>query len=234
MHYYTNVQKYKDYILARGIKNGERYIKRLKYEPTLYIPTKKSTAHKSIRGEFLQAKKFGSINHARNWRKKFKDTNIDIHGQDGWEYTYINEVFPSDIEFDIKQLNILNIDIECECEDGFPEPIEAAEKVNAITMKLFGHDTIHVIGTDDFEFKTDDPNVKYYKCKHELELLKTFMTVWGELQPDIVTGWNVETFDIAYLINRIWKLFNWDTVTELSPHKLVTSREWFYMGQKKN
>ena len=59
------------------------------------------------------------------------------------------------------------------------------------------------------------------------------MKVWKELDPDIITGWNVETFDIAYLVNRIWKLFIWDSVRVLSPHKLVTSREWFYMGQKK-
>ena len=125
MHFYTNVQKYKDFILARGIKNGKKYIKRLQYEPTLYIPTKKHTATKSIRGEFLQAKKFGSINHARNWRKKFHNTNVDIHGLDSWEYTFINESFPSNIEFDIKKINILNIDIECEFESGFPEPVEA-------------------------------------------------------------------------------------------------------------
>ena len=112
MHFYTNVQRYKDFILARGIKNGKRYLKRLKYEPTLYVPTNKHTAFKSVKGEFLQAKKFGSINHARNWGKQYKGSNIDIHGLDSWEYTYINEVFPSDIKFDIKQLNILNIDIE--------------------------------------------------------------------------------------------------------------------------
>ena len=41
VHFYTNVQKYRDFILARGIKNGEKYVKRLKYEPTLYIPTNK-------------------------------------------------------------------------------------------------------------------------------------------------------------------------------------------------
>ena len=112
MHYYTNIQRYKDFILARGVLNGEKYIKRLKYEPTLYIPTNKQTAHKSVKGEFLQAKKFGSINHARNWRKKFSDTNIEVHGLDAWEYTYINEVFPKDIDFDIKNINILNIDIK--------------------------------------------------------------------------------------------------------------------------
>ena len=101
MHFYTNVQKFKDFILVRGIKNGKRYIKRLQYEPTLYIPTNKQSPFKSVKGEFLLAKKFGSINHARNWRKKFKGTNVDIHGLDSWEYTYINESFPSDIEFDV-------------------------------------------------------------------------------------------------------------------------------------
>ena len=39
------------------------------------------------------------------------------------------------------------------------------------------------------------------------------MKVWDDLEPDVITGWNVETFDIAYLVNRIWKLFDWDTVT---------------------
>ena len=234
MHYYTNVQRYKDFILARGVKNGERYIKRLKYEPTLYIPTNKQTAFKSIKGDFLQQKKFGSISHARHWKKKFQNDQIsEVHGLDQWEYTYINESFPTDVQFDIKNINILNIDIECECENGFPEPTDAEERVNAITMKLFGHDETHVIGTDNFDYQTDDPNIIYHKTRHEKELLTTFMKVWDDLEPDVVTGWNVETFDIAYLINRIWKLFSWEAVTNLSPHNLVTSREWLYMGQKK-
>ena len=233
MHFYTNVKKYKDFILARGIKNGERYLKRLKYEPTLYIPTNKHTAHKSIHGEYLQSKKFGSPSHARHWKKQYENTGIDIHGLDQWEYTYIAESFPSDIEFDIKNINILNIDIECECEEGFPEPTEAEERVNAITMKLFGDNKTHVIGIDNFDFKTDNPDIVYHKCRHEKELLTTFMNLWDELEPDIITGWNVETFDISYLVNRIWKLFDWDTVKKLSPHEVITSREWLYMGQKK-
>ena len=233
MHYYTNIKRYKDFILAKGVKNGEKYIKRLKYEPTLYIPTNKQTPHKSIHGEYLQSKKFKSPSDARHWKKQYDNTGIDIHGLEQWEYTYIAETYPSDIEFDIKNINILNIDIECECENGFPEPTEAIEKVNAITLKLFGHKETHVIGTDNFDYKNDDPNVIYHKTRHEKELLLEFMRIWDELEPDIITGWNVETFDIAYLVNRIWKLFDWDTVRKLSPHELITSREWLYMGQKK-
>ena len=41
----------------RGVRNGEKYIKRLtRYEPTLYIPTNKETPHKSIAGEYLTIK----------------------------------------------------------------------------------------------------------------------------------------------------------------------------------
>ena len=100
-------------------------------------------------------------------------------------------------------------------------------------MKLFGDNKTHVIGIDNFDFKTDNPDIVYHKCRHEKELLTTFMNLWDELEPDIITGWNVETFDISYLVNRIWKLFDWDTVKKLSPHELITSREWLYMGQKK-
>ena len=94
----------------------------------LYIPTNKETPHKSISGEFLQSKKFSSPSQARHWKKQYDNTGIDIHGLEQWEYTYIAETYPSDIDFDIKSINILNIDIECECEGGFPEPTEADRK----------------------------------------------------------------------------------------------------------
>ena len=81
--------------------------------------------------------RFSSPSQARHWKKQYDNTGIDIHGLEQWEYTYIAETYPSDIDFDIKNINILNIDIECECENGFPEPTEEEERVNAITMKLF-------------------------------------------------------------------------------------------------
>ena len=54
--------------------------------------------------------------------------------------------FQGDIKFDNpKLIKIATLDIECECEDGFPDPTLASEKVNAITIKPFGKDT-HVFG----------------------------------------------------------------------------------------
>ena len=233
MHFYTNVYRYRDYILARGYRNGKPFTNRLKYQPTFYVSTNKPSAFKSIHGHNLEPKKFPSKSASRAWREKYDNIGgFEVHGLDRFEYTYINENFTSDIEFDFNQIKILNLDIECECEEGFPEPLKAEERVNAISMKLFGHDTIYVFGIDNHDYQTNDPNVKYYKCQHEKHLLLTFLDVWEQICPDVVTGWNVLNFDVAYLVNRMKKLFDEETVTRLSPHRIITSKNWKHMGQQ--
>ena len=62
---------------------------------------------------------------------------MEIHGYDRYIYTYIADKFQGDIKYDPKVIKIATLDIECECEDGFPEPMQALEKVNAITIKPF-------------------------------------------------------------------------------------------------
>ena len=75
--------------------------------------------------------------------RKFKDKyqNIDgfeVHGYDRYIYTYISDKFQGKIEFDPSLIKIATLDIECESENGFPEPMQAIEKVNAISIKPFG------------------------------------------------------------------------------------------------
>ena len=40
----------------------------------------------------------------------------------------------------------------------------------------------------------------------ERELLEDFVTYWEHNYPDIVTGWNINKFDILYLVNRIIRI----------------------------
>ena len=42
-------------------------------------------------------------------------------------YTYISETYPNQIQFDSSQMRIVTIDIEVECENGFPNADQAAE-----------------------------------------------------------------------------------------------------------
>ena len=58
-----------------------------------------------------------------------------------------------------------------------------------------------------------------------MRLLAIFLTFWEKLDPDIVTGWNIEGFDIPYLVNRISKLLGEKEARRLSPFKWIKKKE---------
>ena len=85
-----------------------------------------------------------------------------------------------------------------------------------------------VWGIGEFVNRRDD--VAYIKCKNEEDLIHEFLTFWEKTQPDIITGWNTEFFDIPYLYNRIMK-FSEKDVKRLSPWGNVYSRDVYTMGR---
>ena len=231
MHFYTNVYQHRNLILVREFKDGEYIQKQVQYKPTFYVPTNKDSSFRSITGQNLEPKKFNSIAQARQFREKWKGVEgFDIHGIERHPYAYIAEYFPQDIEWMMRHIRIMNLDIECECEDGFPDPTEAQEEINAITYKFFGKDTKYVFGTQPWEH--NDPTTKYFHCKNEKQLLKTFLEEYKKNYPDIITGWNVDQFDVTYLYNRINKLFGSTIADQLSPWNITTVREWDTFNKK--
>jgi DNA polymerase elongation subunit (family B) len=54
-----------------------------------------------------------------------------------------------------------------------------------------------------------------------------FMDVWRSKQfsPDVVTGWNVEQFDIPYLVNRFRRVVGSEFTKKLSPWGIINERE---------
>jgi DNA polymerase elongation subunit (family B) len=133
---------------------------------------------------------------------------------------YINEAYPGKIDYDPQQIKIANIDIEVGSENGFPEPESASEPITAITFKIAGH--FYVFGCGDYETNRDD--VTYTKCRDENNLIMRFLEMWEETSPDIVTGWNIQFFDIPYLNNRITKLMGDNTAQRLSPFHRIYER----------
>ena len=124
---------------------------------------------------------------------------------------------------------MVTIDIEVQCENGFPSVREAEEELLSITIKNHQNKRIVVWGIGDF--KTDREDVTYVKCDSEIHLLKEFLAFWEKYHPDIVTGWNSEFFDIPYICNRIKKLFGEDELMRLSPWGGVRDREVYQMGR---
>ena len=56
-------------------------------------------------------------------------------------------------------------------------------------------------------------------------MLMSFVEWWKSVNPDVITGWNVELFDIPYLCNRIYKTCSLNTMRDMSPWRMV-SEKW--------
>ena len=51
--------------------------------------------------------------------------------------------------------------------------------------------------------------------------------------PDVVTGWNVEYYDVPYLSHRIERIMGAKVMKQLSPWRLVSEEKHFIKGQQK-
>ena len=92
---------------------------------------------------------------------------------------------------------------------GFPEPSEALEPISLIQIFDSELKTMVIFGLRDWEARDDyklDYNVKYFKCKDEVELISNFNKLFKNLDPLIIYAWNGSNFDYPYLFNRSKKL----------------------------
>ena len=106
---------------------------------------------------------------------------------------------------------MVNIDIEVGSEDGVPDPKLSNQPVTAITCSIDG--AFYTFGCGEYTPKQD--NVTYTKCTNEKDLLLKFLSSWRQWDADIVTGWNVQGFDIPYMYNRISKILGEKESTSL-------------------
>jgi DNA polymerase elongation subunit (family B) len=239
MNFYTNVGRYGNMLLYRGIENGNRVSRKVKYKPTLYVATSKPTDWKALDGTpVAPVTQFESMRDAKDWISLNKDVSgRKIYGNNRYISTFINEKFPGNIEFDRNAINVTTIDIEVASDDGFPEPDVASKEVTAICIKNNIDNTYYVWALRDYDVNQSimqTNRVVYKKCDTEGQLLLDFITHWSSPThcPDVVTGWNSRFFDIPYLVNRINNLLGSDWVKKLSPWGLIDSRDVTIMARK--
>ena len=232
MKFYTNVEQAGNRLLVRGYNNGERYSERVPFNPTLFLPTKQHSKWKTLEGEPVQPHRFGSITEAREFVKGYREVpDFDIHGNTRFLYQYIAEQHPEDqIKFDTNKIRIFNIDIETAAENGFPDIESADQEILAISIKDSFTGRIIVFGARPYE--TNDRMVDYMHFRSEESMMHAFLDYWQTNYPDVVTGWNVQLFDMPYICNRIERILGDKFVKLLSPWRLVSQREIFIKGRK--
>ena len=230
MNFYTNITQWGNTLLLREVVNGERIARRVKYSPTLYAPVNSPTGIKTLDGKNVAPVTHETIRDAKEWVDNYKNQPDLVYGSTMYAYNYIAEQYPKVVDYDIDNILIVTIDIEVQCENGFPNPKDAIEPLLSITVKNHQTKKFVVWGIGKFNNNRDD--VTYVECENEIHLIKEFLVFWEKHLPDVITGWNTEFFDIPYLCNRIQHLCGEDEIKRLSPWRSVHSREIYQMGRR--
>ena len=221
MKFYTHFTRQGNYILERGYENGKRFSRKVEYNPTLFVPAKEETEFRTLEGYYVSPVEMGTMRDAGEFVKRYEDVqNFPIYGSTNYPYVFINEQYPDEVHYDRELIRIANLDIEVGSENGFPEPDKASEPITAITIEMNGH--FHVLGCGDYNNTRTD--VTYIKCEDESKLIHKFLELWERFNIDIVTGWNIQFFDIPYIYNRIMRLMGESAAKRLSPYKLIGER----------
>ena len=222
MDFYTNVCTIGKYVLLRGVESGKRVRRKVEFFPTFYLPSQEQSEFRTLDGSYVKPIQPGTMPECREFLERYKNVdNFPVFGNNRFDYAYIADEYPDDILWDVSKVLIAYLDIEVGSENGFPEPRSANESVTAITIKIKGN--YFVFGVGDYSKHRDD--VHYAQCSDESQLLRRFLDFWTRFHPDVVTGWNVQFFDIPYLINRITKLFGQEEAKKLSPWNKLGMRE---------
>ena len=224
--FYTNVFTRGNFVYLRGYEDGKRIARRVAYKPYLFVPANdktRDTVHRTIDGTPAARIDFDSIRDARDFVTRYKDVeNFPIYGFTHWQYVFLYDTYKGPIDYDPDRVNVISIDIETDSSDGFPDIEQADKEITAITLSRRGEKV--VLGYKPYKSKSDQ--VTYLKCKDEYDLLEKFLRIWqsGRYLPDIVTGWNIEFFDIPYIVNRITRVLGAAEASKLSPWGMLDER----------
>ena len=230
--FYTNVQLIGNQFLVRGVENGKRFETRDEFFPTLFVNSKKESKYKTLSGGNVEPIKPGTVRDCREFYKKYGEVDgFEIYGNDRYIYQYISEKYPEDeVKFDISKIKLVTLDIEVASESGFPDVESCSEEVLAISIQDYTTKKIVTWGVKPFNNVRDD--VTYHCCESEYALLNSFINYWMDDVPDVVTGWNIQLYDIPYICKRLNRVLGEKLMKRLSNWGLVTEGEIFITGRK--
>lgn len=225
--FYTNVAIHRNNVLVIGYRDGQRYQNKYPYKPYLFLPSKKDDAeYRDIYGAPADIIRFDSISEARQFSQRYSGVGgFTYYGMERFQYPYIFDSYPGKIKYDGAWIRRANIDIETANEfQGFPSVETVPEQITLIGIGI-GDKRRIVFGWGEFE-GCDDRRVEFIRCLDERSMLLEFLKWWSDPNntPDIITGWNIEKFDIPYIVNRIRKVLGEIDARRLSPWGILREK----------
>ena len=226
--FYTNIQLAGDTVLYRGYEDGQPVQFRTQFNPTLYVTSNRPEKMKTLTGKPVKPVQFETAREAREFIKTYNGVEkFEVHGYERFVYQYIRKEFPNEVDYDISQMKIYALDIEVQCENGFPNVEEAAEEMLSITIKDMVTKKFYIWAVREFETEHE-----HYIFDSEREMLKNFLEWWVHHTPDILTGWNVNLYDVPYIARRLNRILGEKWMRSLSPWNRANEREIYVQGRK--
>jgi DNA polymerase elongation subunit (family B) len=231
--FYTNCSINRSNILLKEIDGeGVKRHHKIQWNPTVFVSdnTGSNSTYIGMNGECIKPVKPGTIVETKDFVKKYNDVDgFEIFGQLNYVLQFLGERYPWEIVPETSKLSIWSIDIETRIgDDAFPEPSLAACEIVLITIQNVNTGRCYTFGCKPY----NGTDTKYIQCKNETELLKAFISFWKYIDPDIITGWNIETFDIPYIANRIENILGEGESSKLSPWGICKIDKLYVKGNE--
>ena len=134
---------------------------------------------------------------------------------------------------DYPENRIVTFDIEVETDKTFPDMDKADNKITGISVydhtskKYYAYilDPDGKISDKDYT-NADGKRIILTSCINENDLLEAFISLIEQIRPTILTGWNIEFFDIPYLVRRMNRVIGPHNTKRLSPIGLIRYSEF--------
>ena len=151
-----------------------------------------------------------------------------VYNPEGQEGLYEADINPEmrtliDLYTDSDEASVghrtLFIDIEVDIESGFPTPEKAENEVTSIAIydQVGDQRCVWILDKDDVVDDVNKPGYEVSSCSDERILLSRFLVKYQEIMPTIITGWNIDFFDIPYLYNRLCHILGEKQARTMSP-----------------
>lgn len=246
MQFYISIETIGNDIVERYIDNGVEKTRRVEYAPTMFRHCTHKTKFVDIYGKNCEPQKFANMKDARDWIKRMEDVGLEAMGMDDFKLAYLSDTYGSEIVYDRKFVRVANCDIEV-TGDKFPDPMRAEYEIDAITHYDSIDDKFYVFDLLNSRYgsvsewdiklaaKLDSKGgdevpqdildrVVYMPFYTEAELLMEYINLWEQKRPAIFTGWNIEGFDIPYIMNRVKQVLGERSMKRFSPINRVKSK----------
>ena len=112
----------------------------------------------------------------------------------------------------------LTFDIEVEMNSGLPDVMEAENTMTSVAFHDSATNDYHVyVLSEGEEIDKTIKGAKVRSFRSEADMLVAFVNAWEEISPTIITGWNIDFFDVTYLYNRLKRVLGTKQANRLSP-----------------